>query len=508
MWMGRRLLLALLAVGALAWPAGATWSILIVDRRTGEVAVGGATCLATTNLLAVIPAVAVGRGAGCIQSRADTPSLVRLYDQLVLGSDPATVLAVVKAGLNNPGVFQIGVVALDGAPVTFTGNGAGEASDGVAGEVGDLAYAIQGNLMTGPAVWLDAEAALLGTPGDLATKLMAAMEAARAAGGDGRCSCNLGMPEDCGAPPPSFEKSAHCGFVVVARMGDVDSACVVGPDCANGSYHLKLNVKGADARPSSPDPVLQLRDRFDEWRASLAGEPDGVLSRVTTVQSLPADGTTSRSVTVRLSDIEGTPLAGGGDAVTVATLGGGPALASVSPVVDHGDGTYTFELTAGTTPGTDRFVVSALAGGRRIHLYPYLEVRTDPVRPLHVGYDQVSVAEAPAVPFVLNVPSNANGAFIVLASLSGTVPGTAVGSVLVPLNRDALTWSTLLRAGDPSVLPGTIGFLDANGRAEAELVLGPRQMLALAGLHLDWAGLVLGGSAPLATNAVGFDLVP
>ena len=82
---------------------------------------------------------------------------------------------------------QYGIVSLDGAPVTFTGTGAGAGVCGLTGEVGDLVYAIQGNVITGDPVCLDAEAALLQTEGDLTQKIMAAMEAA---------VCNVVEPGD------------------------------------------------------------------------------------------------------------------------------------------------------------------------------------------------------------------------------------------------------------------------------------------------------------------------
>ncbi len=504
----RRLVLGFLALATLSWPVQATWSIVVVDRRTGEVAVGGATCLANTDLLELIPAVAVGVGAGCIQSRGDAPALVTLYDGLVRGDVPPVVMEDVKSLWPNPGAYQVGIVAFRGRPKTFTGGQAGRAAGGVFGQVGDFAYAIQGNVLTGPSVWLGAEAALLTTPGDLATKMMAAMEAARAAGGDGRCSCDLGRPTSCGDPPTSFEKSAHCGFLVVARHGDQDSPCVQGPDCASGDYYLKLNIRGRDSRNNAPDPVLQLQNRFDAWRTTLVGEPDAILSEVVAVQAVPADGRTRRTVTIRLRDVNGEALVAGGDQVRVETEDGGPPLASLTPVTDHGDGSYSFELTAPDAIGAERLIVTALANGRRIHLYPYLDVAYEPVAPLHVGYREVRASTAPDVPFLLDVPSAAGQPYVVLASLSGTSPGTVVGGVPIPLNTDGLTWSTLLRAGDPNVLPGTIGVLDGLGRAEASLSLRPRQMLYLSGLHLDWAGLVFGGPQAVATNPVGFDVVP
>ena len=69
---------------------------------------------------------------------------------------------------------------------------------------------------------------------------MAAMEAARAMGGDGRCSCSGSDPDGCGSPPPSFTKSAHTAFVVLARLGNTDGGCGQLDGCAAGNYYLSL----------------------------------------------------------------------------------------------------------------------------------------------------------------------------------------------------------------------------------------------------------------------------
>ncbi|MCI0632479.1 MAG: DUF1028 domain-containing protein, partial [Actinobacteria bacterium] len=426
----RSRLLALLAAGlTIVAPASATWSIVVVNKRTGEVAVAGATCIVGANLLEIIPVALVGKGAGVIQARGSPAGLVVLHEGLLAGEDPQTILSQIFGAVGRRSSLQIGIVDFTGSPVTFTGGSTTEASGGVKGELGDLAYAIQGNILTGAAVWLEAEKALLATSGDLSQKMMAAMEAARAFGGDGRCSCPLGGFTGCGAPPPTFKKSAHCGFVLLARIGDADPGCVPAPSCASGSYYLLLNVEGGRAQIKDPDPVLQLQDLYADWRANLVGHPDGILSTVDAVQSMPADGVTRRTVTVKLVDLDGVALTSGGASVEVATVDGGPSLSSAGAVSDHGDGSYSFELAAGTQVGLDRFVISADDGVIRSTLYPYLEVRLDPVAPLHVGYDEISESKGANVPFVVNEPSKPKGRYWILGSLSGTVPGVKWGTV-------------------------------------------------------------------------------
>lgn len=506
--MLRRIALACFATLALAWPARATWSIVLVDRATGEVAVGAATCLARLNLLEGLPVIRVGQGAGAIQAfSGGEAGLVIMFQMLGQGASPQTILSAVQVADPRPQSRQIGIVGMGGPPVTFTGTAAGAAKGGVVGEVGDLAYAIQGNVLAGAQVWLDAEAALLATPGDLGLKLMAAMEAARAQGGDGRCSCSLSRPQSCGTPPAGFTKSAHCGFMVVSRIGDRDATCSNGFDCADGVYFMKLNIRGNRASQSAPDPVLQLKADFDAFRLKKAGIPDHLNSRVEAPQSLPADGVTTREVYIRLVDLGGVPLTEGGDLVTVSTLDGLPPIASPGPVTDHGDGTYSFTLTAGTQPGMDTFVIKADDPNQKAAtLYPYLGVRSDPVEALHVGYDQVSAASPARVPFVLNLPGRGGAPYVIAASLTGTEPGSWLLEVPVPLNPPLI--SVLRDRIDAARLPGSVGRLDPGGRAEAAFVPGSAQLLPLVGRRVDWAGVVLTPDGPVVTNATGFTIVP
>lgn len=63
---------------------------------------------------------------------------------------------------------------------------------------------------------------------------------------------------------------------------------------------------------------------------------------------LPADGSSTSTITIDIHDSAGNPVTVGGDAVTIETTLG--TLGTT--VTDHGDGTYSAELTAPTEPGT------------------------------------------------------------------------------------------------------------------------------------------------------------
>lgn len=213
-------------VGAAAGSAHATWSILIVNPRTGEIGVASATCLFGLDLRELTPLLITDLGGVTAQSFGDTTGQNRTFirDRMIQGFTPPEILdllAVFDAGHQTR---QYGMVDVRGGVATFTGTQAGAWAGGVTGQVGELVYCVQGNVLTGAPVVALAEQAIIATPGDLPEKLMAAMEAAASMGGDGRCSCSAGDPEGCGSPPPSFDKSAHVGYMLVARPGDFSAA--------------------------------------------------------------------------------------------------------------------------------------------------------------------------------------------------------------------------------------------------------------------------------------------
>lgn len=212
--------------------ASATWSILITDTRTGEIAIGSATCVPNINLRSSTPVLILGRGAVTAQSAVDVSggNRARVFSGFARGLTPDQILADLAANDTGHGNRQYGFIDVDGNALTYSGPQNADWAGGVTGRIdldppgpeNDLVYAIQGNILTGEPVVLAAESAVINTPGDLAEKLMAGMEAAYAFGGDGRCSCATNMPTACGSPPAEFVKSADVGYMLVGRLGDRD----------------------------------------------------------------------------------------------------------------------------------------------------------------------------------------------------------------------------------------------------------------------------------------------
>jgi len=360
---------------AITMQASATWSIVMVNKRTKEVAIGSATCLTMFDLQKGASVVVPGFGAGAAQSFVDTTGQNRLTIWLGLQRDKSPAEILQELADQDPGheTRQYGIVDTQGRAITFTGNQDGQWAGGLVGEIGDIVYAIQGNVLTGEPVVLNAEQAVLNTPGGLAEKLMAGMEAARDMGGDGRCSCSPRDPEGCGSPPPDFRKSAHIGYMVVARIGDELGLCNRSTGCASGDYYMNFNF--AFMTNQAPDPVDLLREAFEAWKLDLIGVPDAIQSTAAFDQNeLPANGNSSTTLHLKLLDLNGEPITTPIDSVTVQNTQETKGSTTIGDVVDLGDGEYSVEVTSRRIEGTARFEVTVDDGVRPVILMPLPEL--------------------------------------------------------------------------------------------------------------------------------------
>ena len=483
--MLRRTLLSLLGLVLLAAQPGATWSIVCVNLDTREVAVATATCLTNFDIETGVPVIVVGEGAAAAQSFIDSSGANRrliYFDYLNEAHTPAEILAALAAQDNGHQTRQYGIVNFSGDPVSFTGRRDGLAATSVSGRIGNVLYAIQGNVLTGDAV-------------------VFAAEAARALGGDGRCSCDPNRPTSCGVPPPNFTKSAHVACLIVARVGDTNAGCNASRGCAQGEYWLNINIRGGG---NPIDPIFTLRNQYDNFRRDHAGRPDGILSRVGGLKALPADGVTQRTITVELRDIDERRLAHGGALLEVTTADGLPSLATLGPVQDLGNGRYTFTLGAGTTAGVDRFVVKATDVSPTdpsdivtATLYPPLEIATLDTQ-LYLGESALSAAQGGQPAFVLNRADKPGARYLLVARLGNARnPGRALPGGL-----------PVLSIAQSPFFPAPPLALDAHGRAEASLSVPPAALAALVGWRIEATGYVLDGGALESTNTAGFDVLP
>ena len=355
---------------AMSGTAQATWSIVIADSETREVAVGTVTCLTSYDLLAIVPVVVVERGAAAVQASGDFAGIRRpiIFDHLIIGTPPDEILSIL-AGISGHQSRQYGLADTQGRTITFTGSSCYAWAGGVTGTQGSLVYAIQGNILAGGCVVPAIEGAVLSTDGDIPAKLMAGMQAARFTGGDGRCSCSPSYPTSCGCPPGIFAKVGHIGGLVVARVGDIDDPTCTASGCVDGDYFMRINV--AYQSPSSPDPVQQLHTLYSAWRTELIGRPDAIHSTVSfDPPAIPPNGTATTTMHVTLLDWQDDTITVPIDSLTVTHAADSAGISAIGAVTDHGDGTFSVQITAGTSTGTDRFRVTADDGIRPVVLMP------------------------------------------------------------------------------------------------------------------------------------------
>jgi uncharacterized Ntn-hydrolase superfamily protein len=157
-----------------------TFSIAAADPDTGEVGVAVQSKYFAVG--AVVPWAKAGVGAVATQA-----ALVAAYGPAVLllledGLEPAAALDRALAGDDQRETRQLGVVTADGRAAAHTGS---ECNEWAGHETG-AGLSVQGNILTGPEVVAEMARAYRETGGSLAERLVAALEAGQAAGGDSR----------------------------------------------------------------------------------------------------------------------------------------------------------------------------------------------------------------------------------------------------------------------------------------------------------------------------------
>ena len=160
-----------------------TFSIAAIDPRTGEVGVA-----VTTRVPCVgngVPWVRAGVGAVATQANTRTEYGAELLDALQKGEAPADALRRLLAADSGSASRQIGVIDSKGRIAQHTGSRA----NAWAGHRAGANYVTQGNILVGGQV-LDAVARSFesteGQPRHLADRLITAIEAGHALGGDQR----------------------------------------------------------------------------------------------------------------------------------------------------------------------------------------------------------------------------------------------------------------------------------------------------------------------------------
>lgn len=193
--MNKRLLIIGLALISLQVYAQDTFSIVAVDAVTGEVGSAGASCvdLYQTSfsddgfLGKLIP------GVGAINTQAyyNQTNQNNATARMNAGDTPSEIIGwLVNNDVNSqPQIRQYGIVGfVDGTPESAAHTGT--ATDDYKNHITGPNYSIQGNILLGQEVLDAMETNFLAEDGDLACKLMAALQGANMVGADTRCTSN------------------------------------------------------------------------------------------------------------------------------------------------------------------------------------------------------------------------------------------------------------------------------------------------------------------------------
>jgi len=157
-----------------------TFSIVARDPQAGESGIAVQSKFLAVG--AVVPWAKAGVGAIATQSWANTSYGPRGLELLASGLSAQETLAQLIGEDDGRASRQVGIVGVDGQPATFTGD---QCFPWAGGQVGEH-YTCQGNILVGEDTVLAMARTFEQTTGRLCDRLVAALAAGQAAGGDSR----------------------------------------------------------------------------------------------------------------------------------------------------------------------------------------------------------------------------------------------------------------------------------------------------------------------------------
>lgn len=175
---------------------------------------------------------------------------------------------------------------------------------------------------------------------------------------------------DDGAADLLYADFSNSGLRTLVSTGRSDQPFAPTTGTAAGDYYLALNV--AFQTPDSPDPVLQLRDQFDTWRAGKAGVVDAVRTGVNGPERLPlpvSGGGRTFTLSISPRDLDGLAISPDQLAISAEAVGGrstpsaSPALGGELPA----DG-FTVEQVRETPTGFEIDVYAESPGATAVRV--------------------------------------------------------------------------------------------------------------------------------------------
>lgn len=191
------LTLLFLALNAKKTIAQDTFSMCAIDTITGEIGSCGASCVDLQTYFPTyqndfISEIIPTKGVINTQASYNTTNQTNARNQMNAGSTPSQIITWLKTNdvASNPAIRQYGVVAFTSPGHLESAVHTGTNCMSYANHIIGPNYCIQGNILLGQKVLDSMEARFNREQGNLACKLMAALQGAKMIGADTRCTSN------------------------------------------------------------------------------------------------------------------------------------------------------------------------------------------------------------------------------------------------------------------------------------------------------------------------------
>jgi uncharacterized Ntn-hydrolase superfamily protein len=264
-----------------------TYSLVARDEETGQLGVAVQSRAFRTG--AVCAWARAGVGAVATQSFTDVRYGARGLDLLAAGVSPADALAQLLADDERVEFRQVAVVGADGRTATHTG----DACVPAAGHLAEANVSVQGNMLVSTEVWPAMLEGFRSARGSLGNRLLDALDAAEAAGGDYR-------GRQAGAVlVVSVERSdaePWNGRVVDVRVDDAENPLA--------ELRRLVRLSEAHARLGRPAPGASAEEEMDAARTAGLREDEVVL---TGAAAAAANGDVERATAMLRSLVDADP---------------------------------------------------------------------------------------------------------------------------------------------------------------------------------------------------------
>jgi len=214
----------------------ATWSIIVIDPKTNEIGIAGASCtFSVYGIGGIIP----GKGAIIVQAMSNKSAKKKGLQMMMLNASPQEILSAIKDPHFDPERQQYGIVCLKylDQPLTYTGTLTNDSK----GAITANGISVQGNTLADAAeIQAILKAALKAQQESLGIReiLMRALEEGAKWGGDKRCGA----------------QKASSAFLTIAKPGDdIDRP------------YLNLVVNGYN---EGVNAVEALRKKYEKWKTT------------------------------------------------------------------------------------------------------------------------------------------------------------------------------------------------------------------------------------------------